>query len=107
MKFTVKLLENDIVIIDGYFSGTLDNNCINYKDNVNNVFDLNRLVLERIGTDYKIIFDFLNNTCDYIADTFSVNMMIDVIDTKIGSNSLFFKYKVADTGNVYEYSVVW
>ena len=107
MIFSVKLLRDDNVVIDDNFSGNLNNNCINYNDGVNNIFDLNKLLLERISNDYKIVFDFLNLTCDYITDGMSVNMMIEVIGKKICSNSLFFKYKVIDTGNIYEYSVSW
>ena len=107
MVFNVKLLENDSVIIDDVFSGNLDNNCINYNDGVNNIFDLNKLILERISYDYRIVFDFYNLNCVYYMGGLSVNMMIDVIDKKICSNSLFFKYKMVDTGNIYEYSIVW
>ena len=107
MVFSVKLFRDDNVVIDGSFSGSLNNNCINYNDGVNNIVDLNKLLLERISDDYKIVFDFTNATCDYITDGMSVNMMIEVIDKIICSNSLFFKYKVIDTGNIYEYSVSW
>jgi hypothetical protein len=107
MIFSVKLLENKNIIISGDFSGFLDNNIINYNDGVNNVFDLNRLVLERICDDYKIVFDFSNSNCEYITNELSVNMMLDVDGSKICSNSLFFKYKIVDTGNIYEYSVKW
>lgn len=107
MIFSVKLLENNNVVIDDNFSGSLNNNCINYNDGVNNIFDLNKLILDRISGDYKIVFDFMNSTCDYVTNEMSVNMMIEVIDKKICSNSLFFKYKVIDTGNIYEYSVSW
>ena len=107
MIFSVKLLENDNVVINDSFSGCLDNNSIIYNDGVNNIFDLNKLILERICDDYKIIFDFLNSNCEYITDVMSVNMTVEVIDKKICSNSLFFKYKVIDTGNVYEYIVSW
>ena len=105
--FSVKLIENNCVVIDSVFDGVLDNNIINYNDGVNNIFDLNKLVLERVGDDYRIVFDFLNFTCCSITDDLSVNMMLDVIDKKICSNSLFFKYKIIDTGNIYEYSIVW
>lgn len=105
--FSVKLIENNSVVIDSVFDGVLDNNIIKYNDGVNNIFDLNKLVLERVGDDYRIVFDFLNSTCCSITDDLSVNMMLDVIDKKICSNSLIFKYKIIDTGNIYEYSIVW
>ena len=107
MIFNVKLLCDDIVVIDGCFSGNLDNNIINYNDGVNNIFDLNKLVLERVCSDYNIMFDFINFTCNYNTNGLSVNMMFDIIESKICSNSLFFKYKLVDTGNIYEYSVKW
>lgn len=105
--FSVKLIENNSVVIDSVFDGVLDNNIIKYNDGVNNIFDLNKLVLERVGDGYRIVFDFLNFTCCSITDDLSVNMMLDVIDKKICSNSLIFKYKIIDTGNIYEYSIVW
>lgn len=105
--FSVKLIENNCVVIDSVFDGVLYNNIIKYNDGVNNIFDLNKLVLERVGDDYRIVFDFLNSTCCSTTDDLSVNMMLDVIDKKICSNSLIFKYKIIDTGNIYEYSIVW
>ena len=88
MIFSVKLLENDNVVINGSFSGCLNNDIINYNDGVNNIFDLNKLILERISDGYKIVFNFLNSNCDYITDGLSVNMTVEVIDSKICSNSL-------------------
>ena len=105
--FNVKLIENDTVIIDDCFNGSLDNGIIKYNDGVNNIFDLNKLVLERISGDYKVVFDFFNSTCESTIDDYSVNMIIEVINKKICSNSLFFKYKIVDTGNIYEYSIKW
>ncbi len=105
--FSVKLIENDCVVIDSVFDGILDNNVIKYNDGVNNILDLNRLVLERISDDYRIMFDFLNSTCCSSTSDLSVNVMIEVIDKKICSNSLYFKYKIVDTGNIYEYSIKW
>ncbi len=105
--FSVKLIENDSVVIDGVFDGIIDDNVIKYNDGVNNIFYLNTLVLERIGSNYSIVIDFLNLSCCSIVDGLSVNMMIEVIDKKICSNCLFFKYKIVDTGNIYDYSVIW
>ena len=107
MKFNVKLLENGNVIIDDIFCGNLDDNIINYNDNVNNKFDLNKLLLERVSDEYKVTFDFLNFTCCSVVDGLSVNMMIEVISKEICPDSLFFKYKIVDTGYVYEYSISW
>ena len=107
MVFNVKLVENGNTVIEGSFSGNLDNNSIIYNDGVNNIFDLNKLILERIGDNYKITFDFLNLICCSIVDGLSVNMMISVIDKNICPNSLFFRYKMVDTDNVYEYTIKW
>ncbi len=107
MMFDVKLYENGKAIIDGSFSGTLEQNFINYNDGVNNSFDLNKLLLERIGDNYKIVFDFMNSSCCSTVDGLSVNIMMDVISKEICSDSLFFKYKIVDTGYVYEYSIKW
>ena len=105
--FSVKLFENNNIIIDGCFEGFIDNNIIKYNDGVNNIIDLNKLLLERVSDNYRIVFDFLNSVCESTIDGFSVNMMIDVIDKRICSNSLFFKYRIVDTGNIYEYSIEW
>ena len=107
MMFSVKLYENDKVIIDGSFSGTLEQNFISYNDGVNNILDLNKLILERIGDDYKIVFDFSNSSCIYVMNELSVNMAINIMESKKCSNGLFFKYEIVDTGNVYEYSIRW
>lgn len=107
MVFSVKLLENDNIVFSGDYSGFLSDNCINYNDGVNNIFHLNTLVLERFCDDYKMVLDFFNLSCYYFVDGMSVNMTVDVIDKKICSNSLFFKYILVDTGIVYEYSIVW
>lgn len=107
LLFDVKLIENNDIVICGKFNGFLNNNVINFNDGVNNIFDLNKLVLERISDDYKIIFDFVNLTCEYTFNDMSVKMMVDVTYKKICSNSLFLKYKLIDTGNIYEYSVNW
>ena len=105
--FNVKLIENDTVIIDDCFNGFLNDSIIKYNDGVNNIFDLNKLLLERIGDDYKVVFDFLNFNCCSSINGFSVNMKLEVINKKICFNSLYFKYKIVDTGNIYEYSIVW
>lgn len=105
--FNVKLIENDTVIIEDWFDGFLNNGIIKYDDGVNNIFDLNKLLLKRISDDYKVVFDFLNLTCCSSINGFSVNMIIEVIDKDICSNSLYFKYKIIDTGNIYEYSIMW
>ena len=105
--FSVKLVENDSIVINDVFDGIFDNNMIKYNDGVNNIFDLNKLVLERISDSYKLVFDFSNFICYSFVDGLSVNMTLDVIDKRISSNHLFFKYKIVDIGNIYEYSVKW
>ena len=105
--FNVKLLENDGVVINDCFDGFLSDNCINYNDGVNNILNLNTLVLERISDVYRIVFDFFNSTCCFVVDGLSINMIIDVIDKRICSNSIFLKYKIVDTGDIYEYGIEW
>jgi len=103
----VKLIENSNIIFDKNLDGFFSDNVLNYNDGVINNLYLNKLILERISDDYEMIFDFneMCCRCNYGGNSFVLNLVL--LDSNVSNNSIFFKYKIVDTGNIYEYSVLW
>ena len=106
LSFNVKLLCNDEVSIDSVFSGDFLDGVVSYNDGVLNIFDLNTLLLKRIYDDYSLIFDFSDCVCKYVgSECFFI--AIEVIECDVSVGSIFLKYKIVDTGDIYVYSVKW
>ena len=103
----VKLVDNDDVVIDKKLFGIFNNGVLKYDDGVINNLYLNKLILERICDDYEMIFNFneMNCICNYNGNCFVMDFLL--LDSNVSSNTIYFKYKIVDTGHIYEYSVMW
>ena len=103
MRFSVYLSEDNNILINDDFYGTFSNNIIEYNDGIVNSFDLKNCLFKR---EY-LIFDFNNCTCIYNYDNYKMCIDLEVIDKNISDCNVFVKYKIIETGHIYEYRVSW
>ena len=104
---SVKLMENNIVIFDSVLNGIFSANVIEYNDGIINIFNLDRLLLERRCDDYTLVFDFKKCVCKYCLPEGSFDIYFDLVDCKVLFREIYLKYKIADTGYIYDYSLKW
>lgn len=107
MRFSVYLSEDNSILINDDFYGTFSNNVIEYNDGIINSFDLNKFILKRECSLYVLIFDFINYTCTYNYGDYKMCINLELIDKSFSDCNVFVKYKVIETGHIYEYKVSW
>lgn len=107
IKLHVYLSQNDDILIDDDFSAIFNNNIIKYNDGVINIFDLDKLVLERNCDDYNLTLNFFDCTALYDSFESSLLMHLEVFNKIIDSNSVFVRYKVIESNLLCEYKINW
>lgn len=107
IKIHVYLSQDNNILIDDSLSAVFNNNVIKYDDGVINMFDLDKLVLERICDDYSLILNFIDCTALYKSFESSLLMHLEVFNKVVDSNSVFIRYKVIESNLLCEYKISW
>lgn len=106
IKLHVYLSQDDNILINTELFGVINDNVLEYNDGVINIFNLDNLLLERRNDDYILTLDFFNLVSIYDSDSYSMVMNLEIID-KVIDDGIFIKYKVLETGYVYDYRISW
>lgn len=106
VKVNVFLSQNSDTIIDLKIYGILSDDSLRYvHDGIINIFDFNSCILKRYNGDYNLLLDFKNLIALYSFDGYEMKMNIKLIDKNISNKSVFIKYCILETNDIFEYQV--